>query len=160
METKRLCRLQILKLLVLIISLVVVIIVLSQLITLPYNSSTLIVPSVTKGVLVNEVTVNSNMNTSGSIESGSVLKTLSVTHEKEVNKSEEEGCKGDDCNHGSLLSQSAMKQNGSSQMGQTSQRVAVSLEPTRLSYMVSVLESTVAAHSNVGTCSLLKYVVF
>ncbi|KAJ0864828.1 hypothetical protein HanRHA438_Chr12g0534061 [Helianthus annuus] len=128
METKRplqrSCKLQILRLLVLTISLVVVIVltIISQLITFPY---TLSVPPVTKGILVNE--------------SGPVLRTLSIAHKTEVvqvngsNEEEEEGCKGYGCNYGHLLSQTEMKQNDS---GQT---VAVTLKPTRLSYMVSVL---------------------
>ncbi|KAJ0724188.1 putative xylogalacturonan beta-1,3-xylosyltransferase [Helianthus annuus] len=146
METKRplqrLCKVQILRLLVLIISLVVVIIliIISQLITFPY---TLSVPPVTKGIFVNEAAVYNNSN-----ESGPVFRTLSGAgaHKIEVvhvnGSNEEEGCKGYGCNNGSLLSQSEMKQNDSGQSGQT---VVVALEPTRLSYMVSVLESTVAA---------------
>ncbi|KAI3814528.1 hypothetical protein L1987_14175 [Smallanthus sonchifolius] len=136
METKgplqRLCRVQILKLLVLIISLVVVLIILSQLITFPYKSYTLTVPPVTKGILVHEVAIYNN---------------ISIAHKGGLNGSKEEGCKGYDCDHGSLLSQIATKQNDSVQTDQTGQTVAVALEPkpTRFSYMVSVLESTVAA---------------
>ncbi|KAC9599084.1 hypothetical protein R6Q59_013318 [Mikania micrantha] len=123
---QRLCKVQILRLLVLIISLVVVLIVLSQLITFPYKTYPSILPPATKGILVQGVAIYNN---------------TSIANKQGLNESKVEGCNGYDCNHGSLLSQVAMSQNNS---GEASQIAAVALEPTRLSYMVSILESTVS----------------
>ncbi|GKB57320.1 probable glycosyltransferase, partial [Tanacetum coccineum] len=133
METgplQRLCRLQIQRLLVLIISLVVVLVVLAQLIAFPYKSYTLSLSPVTKGILVHEADIYDN---------------ASITHEGGLNESKVEGCKGFHCDHDSLLSQNVSEQNDSVQSDQKGQTISVALEPTRLSYMISVLESTVAA---------------
>lgn len=119
---QRLCRLQIQRLLILVISLVVVFIVLSQLLAFPYKNYTSILSPVTKGILVQEVAIYDN---------------ASITHEGVLNESKvEEGCKGYDCNYGSLVSEVETKGND------TNQHVLVALKPTRLSYMISVLEST------------------
>lgn len=129
---KRLCQVQIQKLLVLVISLVAVLVVVAQLITFPYKND-----AFTKGILVHEVAIYDN---------------ASISHKEDLNETRvEEGCQGHDCDHKSLLSQIAMKQNDS---GQTVQTVAVALEPTRLSYMISVLESTTVAHFSVGILGL------
>ncbi|PWA70764.1 exostosin-like protein [Artemisia annua] len=134
METgplQRLCRLQIQRLLVLVISLVVVLVVLAQLIAFPYKNYTSSLSPVTKGIMVHEADTYDN---------------VSITHEGGLYESKvEEGCKGFDCDHNSLRSQNATEQNDSGQSDQTGQTISVTLEPTRLSYMISVLESTVAA---------------
>ncbi|KAJ9538582.1 hypothetical protein OSB04_031315 [Centaurea solstitialis] len=132
---QRLCRLQIQRLLVFVITLVVVFVILSQLIAFPYKNYTLIVSPHTKGILVHEVAIYDN---------------APITYEPPLNESKvplneskvEAGCKGYDCNHGSLVSQIATKQNGSDR------NVYNASESTRLSYMISVLDSAVAARFN------------
>lgn len=122
---QRLCRVQILRLLVLAISVMVVLVVIAQLITFRYKNYTLIQSSVPMGILGHEVAIYDNS---------------SITHQGDLNESKiEERCNGYACDHRASLSQIAVKQNYS---GQT---VSVATEPTRLAYMISVLESTVAA---------------
>ncbi|KVH93884.1 Exostosin-like protein [Cynara cardunculus var. scolymus] len=114
---QRLCRVKIQRLLVLVISLVVVFVVVAQLIAFPYKNYALIVSPLNKGVLVHDVAIYDN---------------ASITFELALNDSKvEAGCKGYDCDHGSLVSQIAAKQNGSDQT------VSVASESTRLSYMIS-----------------------
>ncbi|KAL7599311.1 hypothetical protein Lser_V15G25683 [Lactuca serriola] len=119
---QRLCRIQIQRLLILIISLVVVLIVLAQLLAFPYKNDTSILSPVTKGILVHKVSIYNN---------------TSITHEGVVlNESKrEEGCKGYDCNSESLVSKIIAKVND------LGQNVTITSQPTRLSYMISVLES-------------------
>ncbi|KAI3714657.1 hypothetical protein L6452_21615 [Arctium lappa] len=126
---QRLCRVQIQRLLVMVISLVVVFVVPAQLITFPYKNYTLSVSPLTEGILEHEVAIYDN---------------VSITFERALNGSKVGGCKGYDCDHGSLVSQVAAKQNGSDQ------NVYVASESTRLSYMISVLESAAAAHFSKG----------
>nr|XP_043624341.1 probable glycosyltransferase At5g03795 [Erigeron canadensis] len=125
---QRLCRVQIQRLLIVVLILVVVLIVLAHPITFPYKNYTSTLSPVTQGIIVHEVAFYDN---------------ASITHEEALNESKvEEGCKGHDCDHGSLLSQIPTKQNDP---GQTGQIVPVALKPTRLSYMMSVLKSSVSS---------------
>ncbi|KAL4589605.1 hypothetical protein LXL04_002513 [Taraxacum kok-saghyz] len=129
METRRpfqrLCRVQIQRLLVLVITLVVALIVLSQLTASPYKNYTAIPSPITKGVLVHKVAIYNDS---------------SIPQEDTPNESKvEERCQGHDCNYGSLVSKVTSKGNNSGQ------NVAVGSKPTRLAYMISVLES---AHFN------------
>lgn len=118
---QRLCRVQTQRLLVLVITLVVVLIVLSQLIASPYKNYTTIISPVSKGILVHKVAIYYN---------------ASIAQEDTRNESKvEEGCKGYDCNYGSLVSKIAVKGNDSGQ------NVAVASKSIRLAYMISVLES-------------------